>query len=103
MLSQSEPLVDLGSEPCYRDGLGEIGLAGHLSRSNHSPNAAELKHCVLFIFKILFICLFTYLFLAALGHQCCPGFYLVAVSRGYSSRGAWASIVVVSLFVEHRV
>ena len=50
MLSQSEPLVDLGSEPCYRDGLGEIGLMGHLSRSHHSPNAAQLKHCVSFIF-----------------------------------------------------
>ena len=43
-------------------------------------------------FKILFI----YLFLAVLGLNCCVGFYLVAVSLGYSA-GAQVLIVVPSL------
>ena len=88
-MSQPEPLVDLGPEPCYRDGLGDICLVGHLSRLNHSPNAAQLKPCVLFNFYNLY--LFIYLFLAGLGLNCCLGFSLVAASRGYSSYGTWAS------------
>ena len=91
MLSQSKPLVDLGSEPCYRDGLGETGLVGHLSRSNHSPNVAQLKHCVSFIFYNR-IYLFIYLFIfGSTVSSLLLGLFSGAVSRGYSSCGAWAS------------
>ena len=62
MLSQPEPLVDLGSEPCYRDGLGEICLVGHLSRLNHSPNAAQLKPCVLFNFYNLYLSIYLLIY-----------------------------------------
>ena len=43
-----------------------------------------------------FTILFIYLFLAVLGLNCCVGFYLVAVSLGYSA-GAQVLIVVPSL------
>ena len=49
----------------------------------------------------VFIILFIYLVLVALGLHCCTGFSLVSASGGYSSGRAQALTVVVSLIVEH--
>ena len=59
--------------------------------------------CVLFFFKdILFICLFVYLFMAALGLHCCAQAFSSCSQRGLifvAVRGLL--IAVASLVVEH--
>ena len=56
------------------------------------------------LFIYLLLNLFIYLSLAVLGLYCCMGFFLVAVSRGYSLVAVHGVLIVVaSLAVEHRL
>ena len=69
----------------------ETNLVGKTEKSHCKANKIRfsLRVCII---------LFIDLFLAELDLCCCLGFSLVAVSRGYSSCGAWASHCGVLLY-----